>query len=317
MKHFFKAAIVLLSTALLFSACDKDELSNLATANLIPPVAHAGLPQTIVQPASTSTLNGTGTTNNGMIVGYLWSLISGPNVPVIQSPSSPSTSVTGLIQGFYRFQFIVIDSAGLTGVDTTSISILPNQNPVQTLTLQPGSNTNEATLSWTNSGTKTGANFDLQELLAMAWTTGGELLVGRGIFKFDLSAIPANATIISAKLSLYSTPNPLNGNQVDANYGNNNAMYIERVVSNWNSTLNWPNQPLGDNATQILIPLTNQSTLDLIDVDVTNLVGPMVSGSNNGFKIRLQNEAFYNLRNFCSSKHANTAKRPKLVITYQ
>ena len=151
----------------------------------------------------------------------------------------------------------------------------------------------------------------------MAWTTGGELFVGRGLFKFDLSAIPANATILSAKLSLYSTPNPLNGNQVDANFGTNNAMFIERVISNWNSTLNWPNQPLGDNATQISIAHTNQSTLDLIDVDVNTLVTQMVTGNNYGFKIRLQNEAFYNIRNFCSSKHAITAKRPKLVITYQ
>ena len=317
MKFFFKTVFVLMSSAILFSACQKEVLPSPIIANLVPPGADAGLPQTIVQPASTGTLNGTGISHNGPIVGYLWSLISGPNVPIIYSPSSPSTNVSGMIQGYYRFQFMVIDSAGLTGVDTTSIRVLPNQNPIQTITLQPGNNTNEATLTWTNSGTTTGANFVLQELLAMAWTTGGELFVGRGLFKFDLSAIPGNATIISAKLSLYSTPNPLNGNQVDANFGANNAMFIERIASTWNSTLNWPNQPVGDIATQIPIPHTNQSTLDLIDVDVTNLVSPMISGNNYGFKIRLQNEAIYNLRNFCSSKHANTAKRPKLVITYQ
>ncbi len=318
MKKFFNTAFVLMGSTILFSACQKEILSNPATANLKPPVAHAGLPQTISLPTSTATLTGTASSTNGPIVGYLWSLISGPNVPVIHSPSSPSTGVSGMIQGYYRFQFMVIDSAGLTGVDTTSIRVLLNQNPIQTLTLQPGNNNNEATLSWTNSGNITGANFNLQELLAMAWTTGGELLVGRGIFKFDMSAIPANATIISAKLSLYSTPNPLNGNQVDANFGSNNAMYIERVTSSWNATLNWPNQPFGDNATQVSIPHTNQSIFDLIDVNVANLVAPMIiPGNNNGFKIRLQNESFYNLRNFCSSKHANTAKRPKLVITYQ
>lgn len=317
MKAIFKIIFALVFFVIPFSACQKEVLTNPSTANLLPPGVDAGLPKTIIQPASTGTLNGTATSHNGPIVGYLWSLISGPNVPVIHSPSLPSTSVSGMIQGNYRFQFMAIDSAGLTGVDTTSISVLPNQNPIQTLTLQPANNSNEATLTWTNSGTTTGANFNLQELLAMAWTTGGELFIGRGLFKFDLSAIPSNATIISAKLSLYSTPNPLNGNQVDANLGTNNAMYIERIVSTWNSTLNWPNQPLGDVATQISISHTNQPTLDLIDVNVINLVAPMISGNNNGFKIRLQNEVFYNLRNFCSSKHANTAKRPKLVITYQ
>jgi hypothetical protein len=316
MKSIYKIIRTLLIFVLL-SSCQKEIISNNVNSNLLPPTADAGIPQTLLLPVSSATLNGTGISTNGPIVGYLWSLISGPNVPVIHSPSLPSTLVSGMIAGNYRFQFMVIDSAGLTGVDTTSIRVFPNQNPIQTLTLQPGNNTNEATLSWTNSGTTTGANFVLQELLASAWTTGGELFVGRGLFKFDLSSIPANATIISAKLSLYSTPNPLNGNQVDANFGTNNAMFIERVASNWNTTLNWPNQPLGDIATQISIPHTNLSTFDLIDIDVTGLTTSMITGNNYGFKIRLQNEVFYNLRNFCSSKHANTAKRPKLVISYQ
>ena len=316
MKLIFKTTIVFLFLAVFISSCQKDIISNPANTNLTPPAVDAGIPQTIMLPVSSATLNGTATSSNGRIVGYLWSLISGPNVPVVHSPSLPSTLVSGMIAGNYRFQFMVIDSAGLTGVDTTSIRVIPNQNPIQTLTLQPGSNTNEATLTWTNSGSTTGANFVLQELLAMAWTTGGEPLIGRGLFKFDLSAIPANATIISAKLSLYSTPNPLNGNQVDANLGTNNAMYVERITSTWNSTLSWPNQPLGDVGTQVSIPHTNQSTLDLVDINVSSLVTPMIA-NNYGFKIRLQNETIYNLRNFCSSKHANTAKRPKLVITYQ
>lgn len=317
MKLILKTTIAFLILTVFISSCQKDIILNSANANLTSPTVDAGIPQTIVLPVSSATLNGTATSSNGPIVGYLWSLISGPNVPVIHSPSLPSTLGSGMIAGNYRFQFMVIDSAGLTSVDTTSIRVIPNPNPIQTLTLQPGNNSNEATLTWTNSGNTTGANFSLQELLAMAWTTGGELFIGRGLFKFDLSAIPSNATIISAKLSLYSTPNPLNGNQVDANLGTNNAMYIERIVSTWNSNLNWPNQPLGDIATQISIPHTNQPTLDLIDVNVTNLVIPMITGNNNGFKIRLQNEVFYNLRNFCSSKHTNAAKRPKLVITYQ
>lgn len=317
MKLMFRATLSLLVLLAFFSACQKDIISNPLISNLRPPTADAGAPQTILLPVTTGTLSGTGISYNGPITGYLWSLISGPNVPAIQSPSSPNTVVSSMIEGNYRFQFMIIDSAGLTGVDTTSILVLPNQNPIQTLTLQPGNNTNEATLTWTNSGSTTGANFNLQELLAMGWTTGGELYIGRGIFKFDLSAIPVNATILSAKLSLFSNPNPLNGNQVDANFGTNNAMFIERVTANWGSTLNWPNQPFGDAATQLSVAHTNQSTFDLIDVDVTSLVLPMITGNNYGFKIRLQNEVNYNLRNFCSSKHANTGKRPKLVITYQ
>ncbi len=91
-------------------------------------------------------------------------------------------------------------------------------------------------------------------------------------------------------------------------------MFIERITSNWNTSITWPTQLFGDNATQIAIPHTSLPFLDLVDVDVTNMVATMVNGNANyGFKIRLQNEAFYNIRNFCSSKHANTAKRPKLL----
>lgn len=313
---FLKQAILLLSVVAIISSCQKDIVSNPVAANLAPPTANAGLPRTVVLPVSSDTLYGSGSSSNGPIVGYLWSLISGPNIPVIHNPSMPVTRVSGMIAGIYRFQFMVIDSAGLTGVDTTSINVVANPNPIQSLTLQPGNNANEAQLSWTASGTTTGSNFTLPELVAMAWTTGGELFVGRGLFKFDLTSLPANATILSAKLSLYSTPNPLNGNQVDANFGSNNAMFIERVTSNWGTTLTWPNQPSGDASTQVSIPHTNLSTLDLSDVDVTSLVTPMIA-NNYGFKIRLHNEVFYNLRNFCSSKHANAAKRPKLVITYQ
>jgi len=317
MKSFLKFSLNFLVLVTLFSSCQKD-VEQLPKPNLKPPSADAGPSQNVALPISTGTLNGAGISYNGPITGYLWSLISGPNVPSILSPSSKTTNVTGLIVGTYKFQFMVIDSAGLTGVDTTSLVVIPNPKPIQNLTIQTGNNPNEALLSWTNSGSTTGANFIFQEIPAGAWTTGGELLLLRSIFKFDLSAIPANATIVSAKLTLYSNPTPLNGSATDANYGPNNAMFIERITSDWNTSITWPTQPFGDNTTQIAIPHTSLPFLDLVDVDVTSMVATMVNGNSNyGFKIRLQNEAFYNIRNFCSSKHANTAKRPKLVVSYQ
>src|SRR5258705_1917068 len=70
-----------------------------------PPVADAGNSQTIRLPVNTATLTGSGTTTNGSITGYLWSLVSGPNVPVISQPASASTNVSGMIEGTYHFQF--------------------------------------------------------------------------------------------------------------------------------------------------------------------------------------------------------------------
>ena len=310
MKSAIKSLVFCLFISLFFTACQKDIVSNIIQN---APTGDAGLPQTIQLPAASFTLSGTGTSTNGNIVGYLWSLISGPNVPVIHRPSSTSTAVSNIVAGYYRFQFMVIDAAGLTGVDTVSVTVLPSS--VQTLTLQPANNVNEIHLGFWNGDY---SNHLPQEITAGAWTSGGTPLNTRGIFKFDLSSIPATATILSAKLTLYTNHTPFNGNLVDANFGSANAMYIERNTINWNAaTVTWQTQPTTDLATAVLIPHTNLSFLDLVDIDVKNLVAPMASTANYGFKIRLQNETIYNIRQFCASRYADASRHPKLVITYQ
>jgi Domain of unknown function (DUF4082)/Secretion system C-terminal sorting domain/Bacterial Ig domain len=107
------------------------------TVNPAPaPVANAGSNQTITLPASSVTLNGSSST--GTITSYLWTQISGPNTPVITTPATVSTTVTGLIQGVYVFQLslnagvstsqvtITVSAAG------TSSTIFTTQTPVAT-----------------------------------------------------------------------------------------------------------------------------------------------------------------------------------------
>jgi hypothetical protein len=220
-----------------------------------------------------------------------------------------------MVAGVYRFQFAVIDSAGLTGVDTSSITVSPDLRPIKTLTSQPTNNTTESNLYLL--GTFAYGDPVSPELSPGTWTNGGESFLIRSVLKFDLSIIPANATILSAKLSLYSNPTPLNGDHTNANSGTANSIYIERNTAAWNSTVTWATQPSSDATTQIAISQTNLSLFDLVDIDVKNLVTTMVSTINYGFKLRLQNETAFNIRNFCSSKHADAGKHPKLVITYQ
>ena len=305
-----KRVFILVLFLSIFSSCDKEDLPDVDFV----PIANAGNSQSIQLPVSTVTLTGSGSSQNGKIVGYLWSLVSGPNVPVIVSPSSATTIVNSMVAGTYIFQFVVIDSIGLTGVDTTSVIVKPA--PMQTLNLQPASNhVNE--LNFALKGTLNASAHDI-DLDAGAWTWGGETLLIRGAFKFDLSSIPSTATIISARLSLYSNPTPINGNLTNANSGSNNAMYIRRVTSPWDgTTATWQTQPSTTSTDQILIPHTSLPTLDLIDIDVKNMVTSMVSTSNYGFMMSLQNEQPYTIRQFASSNHSNAAKRPKLVVVYQ
>ena len=283
-------------------------------SNLNPPVVDAGNNQVIQLPASSFTLTGTATSTNGSIKAYLWSMVSGPNVPSINSPGSKITTVTGFISGTYVFQLMATDSAGLTGVDTTSV--LLNPAPIQTLTLQPANNSNE--IHFGIIGSSPNSDPAAPELVAAAWTSGGAPTFFRGAFKFDLSTIPAAATILTAKLTMYSNPTPLNGNLVDANSGPNNAMFISRITGTWTApSMNWFSQPPVSTTDRVSIAHTNLTLLDLIDVDVKNQVVAMVSGTNNGFMIQLQNESIYNIRDFCGSRYSNSAKHPKLVITYQ
>jgi hypothetical protein len=309
MKSVVKSSLFCLLISIVFTACQKDIVNNVIQ---YPPIAEAG-PNQVIQLPSSVILAGSGTSTNGLITGYLWSLITGPNVPVINSPSSPSTTVTNLMAGTYRFQFMVVDQAGLTGIDTVSIQV--NPAAIQTLTLQPANNVDEIHLGYWNGDYTNRADV---ELAGCAWTSGGDPLNTRGLFKFDLSSIPATATILTAKLSIYSHPNPLLGNFVDANYGPNNALYLERVTTAWApATVTWLTQPATDIANHISLASTNQSFLDLTDIDVKSLVATMTATNNYGFMLRLQNEVIYNIRVFASSRFSDASKRPKLVITNQ
>lgn len=296
----------------IIAGCQKDPET---VFNQDAPSVEAGTSQTIQMPANSFTLNGSATTQNGVIKAYLWSLVSGPNVPVITSPGSKTTTVTGFISGNYLFQLMATDDAGLTGVDTTSVLVKPS--PIQTLTLQPINNTSEIHILGNNSGINNG-DPNSPDFVCAAWTMGGSNISSRSIVKFDLSSIPSNASILTAKLTLYSNPTPLMGDLINANSGSNNAMYIQRVTSSWvpSSTV-WLNQPSTTTSDQVLIPHTSQSMLDLPDIDVKNLISGMLGNNNFGLLIKLQNEIAYNIRDFCSSKYSNSAKRPTLIITYQ
>jgi K319L-like, PKD domain len=293
------------------SATDEVSITVIAESASAP-VANAGADQIIQLPESFFVLSGSGTTEKGNITDYAWTQVSGPNTSAINNASSATTSVTGFVAGTYSFQLEVTNSFGLTAKDTVIINVIGTQ----TVTLQPSNNAaDEANIAIIGSGNATSHEKDLD---AGAWTFNGPTGYIRGAFKFDLSSIPANATIISAKLTLYSIPDPTNGDLVNANSGSNNAMYIRRITSSWNgNTVTWQTQPTTTTTDQILVPHTNQPFLDLTDVDVASQIDAMRTNGNYGFMLILQNETIYTIRQFCSPFHADASKHPKLVIEYQ
>ncbi|MBX2888279.1 MAG: hypothetical protein KF829_06470, partial [Ferruginibacter sp.] len=90
-----------------------------------PPIANAGLDQTINLPQNQILLDGGGTDSDGQVVAYEWLKITGPAGGFVTNGNNASTTVTGLQLGVYKFQLIVVDNEGAIGRDTVVITVLP------------------------------------------------------------------------------------------------------------------------------------------------------------------------------------------------
>jgi hypothetical protein len=182
----------------------------------------------------------------------------------------------------------------------------------------------------------TGANTanygDFVEMPIVSWTYNAINCgngVDRSLVKFlAMNTIPSNATIVSAKLSLYgvnaSTFYP-SGNSTYSgspyNTSGANECSIKRITSIWDeSTVTWATQPstvVNNEAT--ILPSYLQFNYNATDIDVTALVKDMRTAvnANNGFMISLKTEQYYRSMIFATCENPNTALRPKLVINYK
>ena len=119
-----------------------------------PPIANAGADQTITLPTTSATLNGTSSSDpDGIITTYAWSKVSG-GTATITSPSSATTTVTGLAQGVYYFRLAVTDDSSATSADTMIVTVSAAQS---TTRFYP-----DATKAFTRNGRKT---FDVARLV--------------------------------------------------------------------------------------------------------------------------------------------------------
>jgi hypothetical protein len=114
------------------SAIDDVNITVNSATNQIP-TANAGADQTITLPANSVTLNGSGTDPDGSISSYSWTKVSG-GTATINSPSSASTTITGLAAGSYTFRLTVTDNSGATAFDDVNITV--NSTPTPTFSLK-------------------------------------------------------------------------------------------------------------------------------------------------------------------------------------
>ena len=90
-----------------------------------PPVANAGMAQTVTLPVNYVMLDGSKSSAKGRIVAYAWTKVSGPAGGNISSPGNATTNVTGLAVGNYEFQLKVTDENGMEATSGVVITVKP------------------------------------------------------------------------------------------------------------------------------------------------------------------------------------------------
>lgn len=133
----------------------------------------------------------------------------------------------------------------------------------------------------------------------------------RTLVLFDISSIPAGATIVSAilRLDYYAwTVNNPSGWDVDAH----------RIEESWaEDTVTWNNQPDHNASKEATTPMP--ASYGWVEWDVADLVQEWVDNTytNYGIKLKYTSEAGLNsVAKFYDSENATPSLRPQLVIVY-
>ena len=191
--------------------------------------------------------------------------------------------------------------------------LLASQIAAQTtVTLKPAAAQGKDSEVWDfTPTTNRGSN---QAINVYTWTRSGSPTVKRSYVEFDLSSIPANSIVQSAKLKLFYDPIT---NEGFSNHSGVTDFEIRRVSSSWvENTINWSNQPSVSNLNMVDVP-AHTSNSQNYNIEVGDLVNDMLRSGNFGFQLRMKNET-NPLRGllFASSDHPNSNLHPELEVTY-
>jgi len=152
-----------------------------------------------------------------------------------------------------------------------------------------------------------------------AWTNQGAPDTSRSLLQFDLSAIPGNAMITSAALSLYNNPTTAFAQGEHSWLSGPNSALIQRITSLWNEkSVTWMTQPSSTQQNEVWIPASTNIHQDYPGIDVTQLVTDMYLNPNSsfGFMVRLEFEQHYRALVFASNNEDDESKHPWLEVCY-
>ncbi len=131
--------------------------------------------------------------------------------------------------------------------------------------------------------------------------------VGRALFRFDLSSIPAGATVTNASFQAYLTQTSASPTTLDVE--------LKRIDAAWQEmAATWNNQPSTTGASNVI---GVGKAPAYYSWDVTSLAQTWVNGApNRGLALLSKDEATIGWRGFASRESSAPANPPRLVIDY-
>jgi len=156
------------------------------------------------------------------------------------------------------------------------------------------------------------------DFIAITWTKNGSKSVARSLMRFNFSQIPANATILSAKLNLYHYNS--NDNSGHSQLSGTNPAKLLMLTQGWvANTVTWNTQPAAQAANAISLPATANDSVDVLNIDLLSQVQTWYANpaANYGLRFQLDSEIQYRSMLFASAENPDPSVRPKLIITYK
>ncbi|MCB9867491.1 MAG: family 16 glycosylhydrolase, partial [Phycisphaerales bacterium] len=87
------------------------------------PEAVAGDDQLLILPANSTLLDGSQSSDDGVIVDFAWEQLSGPSNATLGGANTATLSVSDLVEGVYEFRLTVTDDEGLTDSDRVKVTV--------------------------------------------------------------------------------------------------------------------------------------------------------------------------------------------------
>lgn len=175
---------------------------------------------------------------------------------------------------------------------------------------------NESNMSDVTINSRTNkSNIPYRDFIANAYTNGGEFLIERTYFYFDLSSV--KDSIVNAKLILYGNPKPANPQGHDTLSGSN-AAHIYRVTSSWSDQgISWANQPTHTISDAVKINKIGNDSAG-VRLDFTELARAFQKYPNgrHGYVFKLDTEEKYRTMVFAASNHPDSTLAPRLIVCH-